>query len=31
MHYQAFGESQIREGVEKYGPAPGARKMMDNE
>ncbi|EAS01192.2 hypothetical protein TTHERM_00318550 (macronuclear) [Tetrahymena thermophila SB210] len=29
--YNALDENAVLEGVKKFGPAPGARKMMDNE
>ena len=31
MHYQAHNEETIREGLQKYGVAGGARVMMSNE
>ncbi|CAD8136860.1 unnamed protein product [Paramecium pentaurelia] len=31
FNYMAMNEQQVREGVQKYGPAVGARKIIDQE
>lgn len=29
FNYMAMNEQQVREGVEKFGPAVGSRKIID--